>query len=148
MPSLQALPLELLARILRDIEDLQTLESVVLTCSTVYKAYRFERYKVLLKFILQQYENDVDIAEAMAAIRSQRLYAVIPSNKYKIAAVLDCRRRSDEISKLASSRTISPNLPVNVGEIDQLLQLRKEANFFLQDYTANLQCPSWMDPVK
>lgn len=147
-PSLEALPLELLTYVLRSISDLETLESVVLSCPTVYHAYLFDRYRILLEFILQQHEDYVDLAEAIAAIRSEGLYAVEPSSRAKIIAVLDCRRRSDEIQKLDSARTLSPHLPVNIKEIFQLLQLRKEASFFLQDYTTNLQCPTWMDSAK
>lgn len=146
--SLEALPLELLAHILHSIPDLETLQSAVLSCSTIYHAYLFDHHKILLKFILQQHEDHVDLAEAIAAIRSQGLYAAEPSNRARIIAILDCRQRSDDIQKLASVHTLSPHLPVNIEEILQLLQLRKEVNFFLQDYAANVQCPRWMDPVK
>lgn len=146
--SLEALPLELLAHILRSIPDLETLQSAILSCSTVYHAYLFDRHQILLEFILQQHGDHVNLAEAIAAIRSEGLCAAEPSNREKIIAILDCRRRSDEIQKLASAHTLLPHLPVNIEEILQLLQLRKEANFFLQDYAANIQCPRWMDPVK
>ena len=45
----------------------------------------------------KSYDGLVDIQDAIAAIRSRGIYAVYPSNREKIIALLDVRRRSDEV---------------------------------------------------
>ena len=83
--------------------------------------------------VLQKsYNGLVDTKDAIVAIRSRGMYAVYPSNRQSIIALLDAWRRSDEIRHLNSSddSRILPDKPAYIAEVIQLLHLHKTAIFF------------------
>ncbi|GFF78311.1 hypothetical protein IFM47457_04625 [Aspergillus lentulus] len=88
------------------------------------------------------------MADAIAAVRSRGLYAVKPSNRAKIIALLDSRRRSEEIRRLGLSSWPFPDEPADIEEIIQLLHLHEKAIFLLDDYTRTAARPEWMDLEK
>ncbi|RHZ58018.1 uncharacterized protein CDV56_107874 [Aspergillus thermomutatus] len=91
------------------------------------------------------YDGLVDIADAVAAVRSRGLYAVKPSNRAKIIALLDSRRRSEEIRRLGLSSWPFPDEPADIEETIQLLHLHRMATFLLDDYSRTATRPEWMD---
>lgn len=136
-PTFQGLPQELRILILRQIDDPKTLQSAALSCSAYYQAYLTDRPHILRKLLHWKFEGPVDIGEAIAAVRSKGLYMGKQCNKEKIIAVLGLRRRTDEIRKSIAPKPIVPSSSANIEEIIQLLQLNREANFFLEDYSRN-----------
>ncbi|RJE24938.1 hypothetical protein PHISCL_02702 [Aspergillus sclerotialis] len=145
---IQQFPVELLISIFREIDDINDLRSLVLSCSTFYQAFLTDRHNILPPLMNKWYEKKRNIAQAIAAVRSKGLYAEIKSNYHEIVAILDTCRRSDEIEQSASAHILLPETPGNVEETIELLKLSKEAEF-LQDFCMNLhpgQAAYWLRP--
>lgn len=137
--------MELRIQILFNIDDPGAVKSLVSASPEYHQAYQIIRHDLLFMHLQKSYDGLVDIQDAVAAIRSRGMYAVYPSNREKIIALLDARRRSDEIRHLKYSR-ILPDMPASVDEIIQLLHLHNTAMFLLSDYGTNAECPKWMEP--
>ncbi|KAF4215539.1 hypothetical protein CNMCM6457_005865 [Aspergillus fumigatiaffinis] len=147
-PSLEGLPVELHICILFKLQDLDSLRSLVLASPAYYQAYHLVRDELLLS-ILQSSHNDlVDVADAVAAVRFKGLYACELSNREKIIALLDGRRRSEEIRRLGLLSGPFPDQPANVEETIQLLHLHRSATSLLDDYLRTARCPKWMPTEK
>lgn len=146
---LEELPVELRIQILFDIEDLDSVKSLVFASPKYHQVYQINRHAILLMHLQKSYDGLVDIQDAIAAIRSRGMYAIDPSNREKIIALLDARRRCDEIRdlNLSYSQTL-PDKPADVAEIIQLLHLHNAAKFLRDDYCANAECPKWMESEK
>lgn len=136
MARLQDIPAEIRILILLSVPDLETLKGAVLSCRRFYEAYLLAKRSIYLAFTRRKLEED-DLADAIVAIRSKDLYIIIPSNKHNILALLDNRRRDAELQRVYSSRVESPNSPKRFKETGQLLQLKEETDFFLQEYATN-----------
>ncbi|KAF7174347.1 hypothetical protein CNMCM6106_008586 [Aspergillus hiratsukae] len=146
--SLEGLPVELHICILFKLQDLDSLRSLVHASPVCYQAYRLVRDEVLLSILRSSYDGHVDISDAVAAVRSRGLYAIKPSNRAKIIALLDSRRRSEEIRHLGLSSGPFPDQPATVDETIRLLHLHRMATFLLDDYSRTARCPEWMPPEK
>ncbi|PYI05512.1 hypothetical protein BO78DRAFT_345372 [Aspergillus sclerotiicarbonarius CBS 121057] len=147
-PTLEGLPVELHISILFTLPDLGSLWSLILASPAYYDAYQLVKKELLQSFLQKHYAGLVDIADAIAAIRSRGLYAYDISNKEKIIALLDCRRRSDEIRQLGLSVGPLPDEPANVEETIQLLQLHNLAILVLEDYSKTAKRPFWIEHNK
>ncbi|RAL12911.1 uncharacterized protein BO97DRAFT_450924 [Aspergillus homomorphus CBS 101889] len=144
---IEALPIELRFSILHFIDDFNTLDSLILTSHAFYDAFIADRHKLLWNLVKLQYNGLVNHADAIAAVRSKGLLACEPFNKAKIIALLDRRRRSDEIRRLkTSSSDIPPDEPADVNEIVELYKLHRASIFFLDDLCKTAKCPPWMNP--
>ncbi|GFF55003.1 hypothetical protein IFM51744_08517 [Aspergillus udagawae] len=144
-PTFEGLPVELQISILFNIDDLDSLRSLVFASPTYHRAYQLVRQELLYTLLQRSYNGLVDIADAVAAVRSRGLYAVKLSNRAKIIAVLDSRRRSEEIRRLRLSSWPFPDEPADIEETTQLLHLHRMATFLLDDYSRTAARPEWMD---
>ncbi|KAF9889606.1 hypothetical protein FE257_007114 [Aspergillus nanangensis] len=145
----ESLPTELRILILQRCLDLSTLRSIVHASPVYHQTYLSIRHDLLLAMLDRNYDGLVDISDAITAIRSRGLYACFPSNKEKILALLDCRRRSEEICRLRlPSAPDAPQQPKDVDEILALLKLHEIAMYFLNDYSHHPVRPKWIDPTK
>jgi hypothetical protein len=139
---------ELQISILFNIDDLDSLRSLVFASPTYHRAYQLVRQELLYVLLQSSYDGLVDIADAVAAVRSRGLYAIKPSNRAKIIALLDSRRRSEEIRCLGLSSWPFPDEPADIRETIQLLHLHEKAIFLLDDYTRTAARPEWIDLEK
>lgn len=123
----------------------------------LYQAYHIARQEILPCLLHRQYNGLVDIHEAIAAIRSKKLHYAEPLHQEKIIALLDGRRRSDEIRRLnPQTRTAQPfphsrplpDQPTDVDEVLKLMKLHRMAVWFLDDYSRNARCPYWTNEDK
>lgn len=92
----------------------------------------------------------MDITEAIAAVRSRKFHGTRRSDREKIIALLDDRRRNKEIRCLGKrSRATQPlpDQPVDLNEVRDLLRLHEIAIWFLNDYSQNAPCPFWIDGI-
>ncbi|GFG14448.1 hypothetical protein IFM61392_08460 [Aspergillus lentulus] len=147
-PTFEGLPVELQISILFNINDVDSLRSLVFASPTYHRAYQLVRQELLYVLLQSSYDGLVDIADALAAVRSRGLYAVKPSNRAKIIALLDSRRRSEEIRRLGLSSWPFPDEPADIEETIQLLHLHRLSAFLLDDYTRTATRPEWMDLEK
>ena len=147
-PLLEELPAELRIQILFNVDELDSIKSLVFASPKYHQAYQIIRHDILIMHLQKSYDGLVDIQDAIAAIRSRGMYAIHPSNRERIIALLDARRRCDEIRKLnlSYSQTL-PDKPANVDEIIQLLRLHNVAMFFHDDFCKNAECPQWKEPL-
>ncbi|GFF99845.1 hypothetical protein IFM53868_10485 [Aspergillus udagawae] len=146
-PSLEGLPVELHICILFKLQDLDSLRSLVLASPDYYQAYHLVRDELLLSILQSSHDDLVDVADAVAAIRSKGLYACKLSNREKIIALLDSRRRSEEIRRLGLLSPF-PDQPATVEETIQLLHLHRMATFLLDDYSKTARYPDWVPTEK
>lgn len=142
--ALEGLRAELRIAILFQINDRDTLKVLVLSSRTCHTTYLRVREEVLSSILRRQYDEFLPLSEGIAAIQSKNLH--MPHNKEKAIALLDSWRRSEEISSLALTSGPQPNEPTSLHEIIELLNLHKEINFFLEDYSTNAPQPPWIDP--
>ncbi|KAL5336370.1 hypothetical protein BJX70DRAFT_283286 [Aspergillus crustosus] len=148
--TLESLPIELRLQILLEVADLHSLRSLALSSPSFHQAYRLARLKILSKILLNQYDGLVDISEAIASVRSRKLHASRSSDRDKIFALLDDRRRSGGISRLRLQYRVSrplPDQPSSIDEVLDLLELHKIAIWFLDDYSKNAPRPHWIGPA-
>lgn len=124
--------------------DLNSLWSLLCASPTYYHAFQLVKESLLHSLLHKHYAGLVNIADAIAAIRSKGLYANDKSNKEHIIALLDGRRRSDEIRQTSLSLGPLPDEPANLQETMQLLHLHNQALFFLEDYCKMARRPEWM----
>jgi hypothetical protein len=131
---------ELKVHVLHSIPDLPTLRNLILASPDYHRVYLVWRSSILLGLLKQQYERDhVDIAHAVAAVRSKGLYAEVLGNKDRIVAFLDGHRRGQDVSA---------DKPVNLEEIIKLLRLHEASIYFLNEYSLNAPCPDWINITK
>lgn len=142
--------MELRIQILLNVEDLDTVKSLVFASPEYHQAYLTIRHYILSMYLQKSYNGLVDTKDAVAAIRTRGMYAIYPSNRQSIIALLDAWRRCDEIRhlNLSDDPKILPDRPANVTEVIQLLHLHKSAMFFLEDYCTHAECPQWMESTK
>ncbi|KAE8144499.1 hypothetical protein BDV25DRAFT_92522 [Aspergillus avenaceus] len=131
--AFESLPTELRMLILQQLPDIPSLKALVHASPIYYHTYTVAK-KNLFQQILQRQYGLVDLAEPMAAIRSQGLHADIRANKEDIIALLDRYRRHDELPP-------SANAPTDIDECLQLSQLYQQFEFLLHRYCAQASCP-------
>lgn len=142
--------MELRIQILLNVEDLDTVKSLVFASPDYHQIYLTIRHEILSMHLQKSYDGLVDTKDAIAAIRSKGMQAVYPSNRQSIIALLDAWRRCDEVRhlNLSDHSRILPDKPANVAEAIQLLHLHNAATFLLDDYCTHAECPQWMDSTK
>jgi hypothetical protein len=138
--ALETLPTELRMLILQQLPDIQSLKSLVHASPIYYSTYAVAK-KTLLHEILQRQYGLVDLAEPIAAIRSQGLHADVPANKDEIVSLLDRRRRHDELSR-------SENAPADLEECLQLSYLYRQLEYLLHTYCTQASCPQGITQEK
>lgn len=116
----------------------------MLASPACHGAYLRVREELLECALCCQYDEILQLPEAIAAIRSKNLHMV--DNKEQSIALLDSWRRSEEISTLALTPGPQPDKPTNLEDVIELLNLHKEIDFFLEDYSTNAPRPSWIGP--
>ncbi|KAE8356917.1 hypothetical protein BDV28DRAFT_125912 [Aspergillus coremiiformis] len=115
--------------------DPASVESLLQEFPICKQAYKIGEKDVLLGLLHTKYEGLVNIVDAITAVRSKGLSASVPSNREKIIALLDCRRRCEEIRSLnPPSASGLPDRPVNMDEVSTLLRLHDIAIFFMNEY--------------
>ncbi|KAL4807537.1 hypothetical protein BDV18DRAFT_158753 [Aspergillus unguis] len=144
----EKLPIELRIEIIACLPDLKSLRSIALSSISLYQAYTLARREAHTNILRTQFDGIVQVQDAIAAVRSKPLHVSEASNRDKIIALLDDRRRSEEIRRLRTqtrSKLPLPDDPTNEQEIRDLLELHEEANWLLDDYCRNAPCPWWTD---
>ncbi|PGH27979.1 hypothetical protein AJ80_00233 [Polytolypa hystricis UAMH7299] len=144
-PTLEGIPTELRILVLKYLPDTHTLHNIVRASPACHQAYVVARQEILHNLVSQSF-GDVDIGEAVCAVRSEGLFASEKTNRERIIALLDVRRRPQEIRKIAGKRSRAD--PDGVDEYIKILHLDRKLNFILQDYSLNAPCPAWMDTDK
>ncbi|KAI9927056.1 hypothetical protein ASPWEDRAFT_46529 [Aspergillus wentii DTO 134E9] len=140
--AFEDLPTELRILILKSLPDVHALRNLVCASPSYYDTYLLAKRDLLLDLAKRLY-GLVDLAEPVAAIRSEGLYANVASNKEKIIALLDRRRRHGELSQ--SRKDTCAGAPSNIHESIQLLHLYKKLDALLQAYQSHAPCPPWVD---
>ena len=139
--SFESIPTELRVLILHAL-DKSALHNVVSASPTYHETYLLAR-RALLHNLAQQQYGLVDLAEPVAAVRSEGLHADVPANKPKIIALLDRRRRHLELG--LSRKDPMAGAPGTIDESIKLLQLYSKLDAILQAYCHHAPCPPWMD---
>lgn len=139
--SFESIPPELRIHILQAL-DKPSLHKVVSASPTYHETYTFAR-RALLHNLAQQQYGLVDLAEPVAAIRSEGLYADVAANKQNIIALLDRRRRHLELG--LSRKDPRAGAPGTIDESIRLLHLHSKLNTILQAYCHHAPCPPWVD---
>ncbi|KAL1970495.1 hypothetical protein VTN77DRAFT_4139 [Rasamsonia byssochlamydoides] len=132
-PTLEGIPVELRILILVSVSDLKTLSNLVHASPACRQAYVLVRQEILHRFVGQQY-GCVDIAEAIAAIRSEGLHAEVESNKKKKLDFLlqDYGLTMPSPPWMGSMRWESEILPLRLSDDERARLLR--ALYRLQTY--------------
>ncbi|KAE8365305.1 hypothetical protein BDV27DRAFT_127083 [Aspergillus caelatus] len=131
--ALESLPTELRILIIQQLPDVQSLKSLVHASPIYYNTYALSKKK-LLHDILQRQYGLVDLAEPMAALRSQGLHADVPANRNEIVTLLDRRRRQGELP-------VSENAPADMEECLQLSHFYRQLEYLLNVYCSQASCP-------
>lgn len=131
--ALESLPTELRILIIQQLPDVQSLKSLVHASPIYYNTYALSKKK-LLHDILQRQYGLVDLAEPMAALRSQGLHADVPANRNEIVTLLDRRRRHGELP-------VSENAPTDMEECLQLSHFYRQLEYLLNVYCSQATCP-------
>lgn len=139
------MPVELRICILYNVPDFETLRSLVHASPAYHQAYVTAKREILQGLVHRQ-RDPLSKVEAITAVRSFSINAQTISHAEMVIALLDRRRRAEEIQRLTAS--LAPIEPTNLKETVELLRMQKIANFFLQDYRRNAPCPPWMDSIK
>lgn len=134
------MPTELRILILKYIPTLESLHNTVSASRAYHESYLAARKEILSSFVHRQYDL-VDIAEAIAVVRSEGLNAT-EENKEEVIALLDRRRRPQEIRHSANNG--SANEPESVEECCTLLRIHRELNRIVDNYSLRAPCPSWI----
>lgn len=137
----ESIPTELRIQVLHGL-DRPSLHNAVCASPTYHQTYRLARRALLHDLVSSQY-GPVDLAEAIAAVRSEGLYADVSSNKQKIIALLDRRRRHQELN--SSHKDTLAGAPASIEESIQLLDLYRKLDTIVEAYCQRAPCPPWMD---
>jgi hypothetical protein len=137
MNTLDGLPVELKICILQQMPDIQSIRSLVLASSKYYQTYDTVRSHILFDLLLQHYNDEVEITEALVAMRSEGVIAEDPRNRDKIIDLLDCRRRGTREGKKYKHDSFS------IDEIVKLLKLHEAAVYFMDEFSVSIPQPSW-----
>lgn len=138
--TLDGLPVELKLCILQQLPNLQSIHVLTRASSKYFQTYSQFRSQVLYDLLRRQHNGEVDITEAVVAMRSEGVIAEDIRNRDKIIDLLDCRRRSAKESKArfkADSFT--------TDEIMKMMKMHESAIYFMEDYASTLPAPSWWD---
>ncbi|KAJ5585230.1 uncharacterized protein N7459_005030 [Penicillium hispanicum] len=141
-PTLEGVPVELKILILFRVSDSDTLQSLVLASPGYYQAYLAVRPELLESLVKRQYTGFLDLAEALAAVRSQGVH--FSSRREDAIFLLDRWRRRNEIHVLSQSFSGLSLEPDGVEETTKLLHFHKVLSFFLEDYSLNAPSPPWI----
>ena len=136
-PNLEGLPTELKIHILWQIPVIEDLKSLVLASPGYHRAYLLVRYHLLEWHANQQLGEELDLAEALTAVRSKGIQ--FTTRRESAIALLDTWRRRDEIRGSSQSHQLPYRLdkPTHLEGIINLLHFQKVLQFFLEDYAAN-----------
>ncbi|KAF5016180.1 hypothetical protein F66182_12222, partial [Fusarium sp. NRRL 66182] len=96
---------------------------------------------ILYDLLRRQYNDEVDLAEAVVAMRSEGVIAEDLRNRDKIIDLLDCRRRGTKESK----KHIFKADFFTIDEIMKMMKMHESAIYFMDDYAATLPAPAWWD---
>uniref|UniRef100_A0A093V543 Aflatoxin B1 aldehyde reductase member 4 n=1 Tax=Talaromyces marneffei PM1 TaxID=1077442 RepID=A0A093V543_TALMA len=138
--TLDSLPVELKLCILQQLPNLQSIQVLTRASSKYFQTYTQFRSQVLYDLLLRQYNDEVDIPEAVVTMRSEGVIAENTHNRDKIIDLLDYRRRGAKECK-TNFRADS----FTAHEIMKMMKLHESAIYFMEDYAADLPAPSWWD---
>ncbi|KAI9035765.1 uncharacterized protein KD926_002915 [Aspergillus affinis] len=150
-PSLDGLPVELKILILFQMPDSDTLKPLVHASPAYHQAYLTVRHRVLGNVVERQYDESLDLVEALTAIRSKGmhfLYQEIANQDEKVIFLLDVWRRRKEIRRLSQSSSNPLIEPDSLEETIKLLHFHKMLCFLLEDFSINAGRPSWIQPAE
>ncbi|CRG91791.1 Isoleucine--tRNA ligase [Talaromyces islandicus] len=145
-PTLEGLPIELKVLVLFEVQDGDTLKSLVLASPGYHQAYRTVRPKLLKYLVKCQYSGFLDLAEALTAVRSEGVHFSLGVEN--AIFVLDNWRRRSELRGPNKPSTDSLDEPNSMEEIIKLLHFHKMLRFFLDDYSINAPRPPWIQPIE
>ncbi|GAM38582.1 hypothetical protein TCE0_033f09416 [Talaromyces pinophilus] len=140
MNTLNGLPVELKLCILQQLPNLQSIHALTRASTKYFQTYTQFRSQVLYDLLRRQHNDEVNITEAVVAMRSEGVIAEDIRNRDKIINLLDCRRCGTKESKTrfrADSFT--------TDEIMKMMKMHESAIYFMEDYAATLPAPSWWD---
>ncbi|KAJ5239651.1 hypothetical protein N7468_004270 [Penicillium chermesinum] len=145
-PSLEGLPIELKIQVLWQVSTVHDLKSLVLASPGFHRSYLLERRELLEFHVQQQYSKDLDLAEALTAVRSRgnRFY----DRQESAIALLDLWRRRDEFRELGLSSSRRMDKAESLEEVIELLHLHKKLSFFVNDYAINTPKPPKVSPAE
>lgn len=87
---MEELPVELCIQVFFNVDDPNSLQSLVLASPKYHQVYLSNSSIYILFMLLQKpYDSLADIQDAIAVIRSKGMYAVRMSNRERIIALLD-----------------------------------------------------------
>ncbi|CAG8057669.1 unnamed protein product [Penicillium olsonii] len=124
-PNLEGLPTELKIHILWQIPVIEDLKSLVLASPGYHRAYLLVRYHLLEWHANQQLGEELDLAEALTAVRSKGIQ--FTTRRESAIALLDTWRRRDEIRGSSQSHQLPYRLdkPTHLEGIINLLHFQK-----------------------
>ncbi|QKX53010.1 uncharacterized protein TRUGW13939_00081 [Talaromyces rugulosus] len=99
--SLEYFPPEVLALVLHQIPDFDSLKSLVFSSPKFYYVYCRVRQEVLSSLLKRQYGDLLDIADGITAVRSKGLW--LNFHEEEAIALLDAWRRKEEIQDYAKN---------------------------------------------
>lgn len=139
-PTLENLPTEIQVLILRQLPDLDSVRCLVFSSSKYHQAYLLIRSEILFIHLLQEYNNQVNLGDSLAALHSKNLLAANPDNVDHVVSLLDFRRRATK------EGLINKFIHHGVLDLDDtiaLLKIHKAANYLLTDFSVHMKKPSW-----
>lgn len=139
------MPVELRICILDNIPDFETLRSLVHASPAYHQTY-VTAQREILQGLVHRHHDPLSNVEALTAVRSFSISAQMTNHSEMVIALLDRRRRAEEIQHLTAS--LAPTEPIDLKETVKLLRMQRIANFFLQDYCRTAPAPPWMDSIK
>lgn len=133
--------MELKICILQQMPDLPSIRSLVLASSQYYQTYSQARSHILFTLLCCRYNGEVEMAEALVAMRSEGVIAENTDNRDKIMDLLDLRRGGG--CKPKNKKRRYKHDAFSIDEIVRLLKLHDGATYFLEDFVSTLPQPPW-----
>ncbi|KAJ6037232.1 hypothetical protein N7540_001511 [Penicillium herquei] len=143
--KLEALPLELLVSILREITDLPSLQAFTFASPVIYEAFRYAFSGSFTTVVKQSFAAfGLKLKEPITAIRSKGLYYAY--KKPEATALIHAWGQNDSDTPAEFQSTSFPPIdkPLDLNETIELCYLHERLLFFLEDFRGNVPKPEWI----
>ncbi|KAJ5697333.1 hypothetical protein N7488_011017 [Penicillium malachiteum] len=141
--KLEALPLELLASILREITDLPSLQSFAFTTPVIYEAFKHAFSGNFTAHVEKSYAAfGLNLKEPIAAVRSKGLYYAY--KKSEATALINAWGQNDAAVESQSTQFTPIDKPRDMAEITELCYLHRRLLFFRDNFESDVPKPEWI----